>query len=277
MRKITAEELDQLKQVELEILLEVKRVCEELDIQFFIESGTLLGAVRHGGFIPWDDDIDIGMIRGDYERFLAEAQAHLRDGYFVDAPSANPHSHVPFAKVRKRNTLLLEHVAVGLGGCQGIWIDILPWDVVDGDEVTLKTTRKKWLVRRKLYGLRSVSKAASYAPLVKKVARKLVHWMACALPASYYKRALESVAKAPRDEDSASITCLYYFSKLPNIRLADALPLVTVEFEGCEMPAFRCWEDYLIQVYGDWRTPLSEPKRRGHDVVDISFDCGDEG
>lgn len=272
MRKLTQEESRRLKETELEVLLEIKRVCTELGIDFFIESGTLLGAARHGGFIPWDDDIDMGMLRGDYERFLAEAQALLGDGYFLDCPVTNPGCLVPFAKVRKRGTLLLEGVSSGSEGCQGIWVDVLPWDFVDGDPAVFARMQKRWLPRRKLYGLRSVPSAASYASAAKKALRKLVHWALCVLPAERYREAFEGVAVPPQESGIISVTCLHYFRKLPNIKYSEAFPLTSLNFEGHEMPAFRCWEDYLKQAYGDWRTLPPEGKRMGHDIAEISFD-----
>ena len=66
-------QLRRLQAVELGMLLEIGRVCAELNIEWFLDSGTALGAARHQGFIPWDDDIDVGMLRADYDRFLEEA------------------------------------------------------------------------------------------------------------------------------------------------------------------------------------------------------------
>lgn len=165
----------------------------------------------------------------------------------------------------------------GGGGCQGIWVDILPWDYVEGDSAVFARMQARWLPLRKLYCLRSSPFAASYDPLVKKALRKLAHWALCVFPIECYRKAFEGVAVPPWEDGISSVTCLHYFRKLPNIRYSDAFPLTTVGFEGHEMPAFRCWEDYLEQVYGDWRTLPSEEKRVGHDIVDISFDYGGDG
>ena len=76
-------DLRKLQLLELRILKEIDRVCRELGITYFLDSGSVLGALRHGGFIPWDDDIDLGMPRADYDRFVAEAPALLGEEYDV--------------------------------------------------------------------------------------------------------------------------------------------------------------------------------------------------
>lgn len=74
-KEYNAQELRRLQLISVDILEELDRVCRLLDIPYFIYAGTAIGAIRHGGFIPWDDDIDVGMLRDDYERFLLEAPA----------------------------------------------------------------------------------------------------------------------------------------------------------------------------------------------------------
>ena len=96
----------QLKQ--LEILLEVKRICNKHHIDYQLCGGTLLGAVRHGGFIPWDDDIDITMLRDDYERFLDVAPGEISDRYHIESPESHPNYIFSYCKVRANDTLMVE-------------------------------------------------------------------------------------------------------------------------------------------------------------------------
>ena len=96
--------LRKLQLAELNILRDIDSVCRAEGIPYFLECGTLLGAVRHGGFIPWDDDVDVGMLRPDYERFLKVAPKALGQGYAVCEPRTNPRCAGMFAKVWKRGT-----------------------------------------------------------------------------------------------------------------------------------------------------------------------------
>lgn len=99
-----AEELKELQKVLLDILKEVKRVCDENNIDYFIIAGTALGAVRHKGFIPWDDDIDIGMTRDNYEKFIKIANTKLSEEFFLQTMETEEETPFYFAKVRKNKT-----------------------------------------------------------------------------------------------------------------------------------------------------------------------------
>lgn len=117
------------QKIMLEILTEVHRICEEHKITYWLDAGTLLGAVRHGGFIPWDDDLDISMPRTDYEKFIRIAQKELPDGYFLQNRDTDIGYNLNFSKIRKIGTTLIE---TGENGdepyCHGVFIDIFPYD-----------------------------------------------------------------------------------------------------------------------------------------------------
>ena len=103
-------ELEQLHQVLHEILTEIIRVCKLLDIPYFIQGGTAMGAYFENDIMAWDDDIDLGMTRDNYNRFLHEAPQVLGKDYFLAWFGSDPHSPFYFAKVRKNDTLFLEEI-----------------------------------------------------------------------------------------------------------------------------------------------------------------------
>lgn len=95
------EALKKLQDIELDILIMLKDFCLQHDISWFLDGGTVLGAARHKGFIPWDDDIDIGMLREDYDRFVSLAKTELPSGYSLHDWSNTPGYSAMFAKVYK--------------------------------------------------------------------------------------------------------------------------------------------------------------------------------
>ena len=117
-----------------EILREVVRVCEEANIPYFIQGGTAIGSHFFDDIVPWDDDIDLGMTRENYERFLKEAPALLNEQYTLQEFTTEPNTPFYFAKVRKVGTRFVESEWVGLPISEGVYIDIFPYDLVDGDQ-----------------------------------------------------------------------------------------------------------------------------------------------
>ncbi len=115
----------QLKQ--LTILEEIDRICRKHHIDYWLDGGTLLGAVRHGGFIPWDDDIDIAMRKEDMERFVGIAPGELREGLFLQTPQNEPESKEPIVKVRDLNSFYVEGADNFAANYQkGLFVDIFP-------------------------------------------------------------------------------------------------------------------------------------------------------
>ncbi|MBP1540011.1 MAG: LicD family protein [Prevotella sp.] len=132
----TSEELHQLHAVLYDITSEMMRVCDQLGLRYFIIGGTAIGAYYWQSILPWDDDIDIGMPRCDYERFLREAPAVLRSEYYLQSPLSEEHTPFWFAKIRKNGTLFTEHDFKDIDMHQGIFVDVFPFD---------KIPRRAWL------------------------------------------------------------------------------------------------------------------------------------
>ena len=112
----------------LNIMIEIDRVCKILGIKYTLSGGSLLGAIRHKGFIPWDDDMDIAMTRDNYEKFLKYAQRELKDNYFLQTYETDSKSPCNFAKVLNTKMPIIEKDKVHLNIKKGLFVDIFPID-----------------------------------------------------------------------------------------------------------------------------------------------------
>lgn len=127
-RRYTPDELHQLHTILYDILGEIIRVCDKHHIPYFVIGGTAIGALYDEGILPWDDDIDIGMCRDDYESFLRVAPQELGEDYFLSWIGTEPHTPYYFAKVKKHHTLFVERMFRDVDMHPGIFVDIFPFD-----------------------------------------------------------------------------------------------------------------------------------------------------
>lgn len=129
MVELSKSQLDRLHRVEIEIVNEIDRICKKHHIKYFMAGGTLLGAVRHKGFIPWDDDMDIYMYRSDYEKFCAACATEVDDTrFFWQTQETDIHYRWTYGKMRRKNTLYLRDGQEHMKFFQGIFVDVLPFD-----------------------------------------------------------------------------------------------------------------------------------------------------
>ena len=136
--------LRRVQMVQLEIAKEIKRVCEENNIKFFLTAGTLLGAIRHQGFIPWDDDLDIAMLKEDYDRFIEIAPKALNSQYELQTWYTDHTYPNEFAKVRKKGTVYVEGKA-DKQKKPGIYVDVIVYINFPDDEAEMNRAHKSML------------------------------------------------------------------------------------------------------------------------------------
>lgn len=132
------EELERLQEALYETLGEVDRICRKHGIRYFVTGGTAIGAYFWGKILPWDDDVDVGMMRPDYERFAKVAQKEIGDRFFLQTPDTEPHTPFYFMKVRMNGSRFSEATFKHIKMHQGIYVDIFPFD---------KIPRQAWLER----------------------------------------------------------------------------------------------------------------------------------
>lgn len=167
---IDNELLRKLQMKEYEILLEVDRICKKEGIQYFLACGTLLGAVRNQGFIPWDDDLDICMKYADYLRFQEVCKTELNEKFFLQTEETDPNSHLSWHKLRQNNTTLIIDTWVERDMHHGINIDIYPlFSIADG-----KYQRKIQYLFTSLYLLMCVGEVPKNHGTVMKIGSKII-------------------------------------------------------------------------------------------------------
>lgn len=138
MENYSTDELARLQEALYATLGEVKRICDKHGIRYFVTGGTAIGAHFWGKILPWDDDVDVGMMRPDYERFAAVARAEMGERFFPQTPDTEPHTPFYFMKVRMNGSRFSEATFQHIQMHQGIYVDIFPFD---------KVPDKRWLER----------------------------------------------------------------------------------------------------------------------------------
>lgn len=229
----------------LEILEVFVSVCERLGLEYYLIGGTLLGAVRHKGFIPWDDDIDVGLKRDDYEKFMKNAQKYLPENLFLQNYETEPEYPKAFAKIRNSDTAFIENAAKGLNINHGVFIDIFVLD----EYSTKRASSIGYKLKKKLMELRMSYAFAKTSPKV-----KCVRWVS--------KLVYPTVNKAVRAKDALAKSCQVGGDKLALIGgYGDERDIFSpewfaetrdFEFEGLKLKGPAGADEYLTHVYGDY-------------------------
>ncbi len=246
----------QLKQIA--ILEEIDKICKHHQIEYWLDGGSLLGAIRHGGFIPWDDDIDIAMTLEDEKRFEEIAPKELPEWLFLQTPQTDPGSKEPITKIRDINSLYIEQGDdFSHPYAKGIFVDIFPF--VDYPDIS-----RKWIKRL----TKGISK--SYSILHHKHEYSLrsfteFFWFGGKyyLYSSMWKIA-NLLGKKTRTSDVP-----YLNGRGISFDKKAVHPLGTIKFEGKEFPAPCNPDSYLTDLYGDYMTIPPADKREFHSVFII--------
>lgn len=243
----------QLKQ--LTILEEIDRICRLHDIPYWLDGGSLLGAVRHGGFIPWDDDIDIAMRLEDAERFKKVAPAELRDGLMLQTPETEP-TKEPIMKVRDLDSFFVEAGDdFSADYCKGLYVDIFPF--IDYPDVSAAFARRygkglskcySILHRKHRYSLRSTAEFFWFGTL---------YWLyRCMWAAAFLFRKGGTYISNTLENNGYGIMH----------RRDSVFPISTITFEGKTFSAPCNPDAYLRDLYGDYMRVPPEDRRTIHSV-----------
>ena len=260
------ETLRQIQLVELDLLKEVDRICRKLGIRYNIIAGTLLGAVRHKGFIPWDDDADVAMLRDEYNRFVEACRTELdTEKYCFQDHTVTPGYRWGYGKLRRRDSVFLREYQEFMPYSQGIFIDIFPLDSVPEAYIPRAIKNLEcFCVRKILYSpvgartpgnmaVRTVYRLLSVIP-EKKVLR-------------YYDKMIERAGRKrtehvrilmfPTPNSSYSYLRRWYEES------------AEISFEGVTFSGIRNWNEYLTFKFGNYMKLPPENERKIHPVTEL--------
>ncbi len=264
------ESLAKLKAVQIDILDEIVRICTENRLTYFLIGGTLLGAIRHKGMIPWDDDIDIAMPRKDFEKLMSLCETQLQSAYYCQY---NVKDHLywhPFAKIRKNGTVFEEPATVNCSAHKGIYVDIFPLDNA-GKQKSLFQTFQAKLSKSMIAVIMQRHRIVTKTSISKKT--KLLLWLTLWMPVSALSRLQNAVMRLNKNERSKYFVNLgsqYHYVK-QTIEKDRFLPPVQVEFEGKYYSAPKDYHYFLSRIYGDYMKLPPEEKRINHNPIKIVF------
>lgn len=257
---LTEEQEKKLKSIQLLILKEFIRVCKKLNLQYFIIAGTLIGAVRHKGFIPWDDDIDVAMKREDYEIFIRKAQKEFSERYFVQTFHSDPAVPFNFCKIRDNETTFVEYSMKNIKINHGVGLDVFPLDYVPEND---KALRKFYLKKRILSNI--IAKIYTIPNLNLKYKLKNFVRKCLFLFFPYRKAVLKRdiLYRSVKNSDYIANFCGIYGQKeiCPKWWFDETIEL---EFEGLVVKAPKEYDLLLHQIYGDYMQLPPIEKRKAH-------------
>lgn len=256
MQKLTVE---QVKKIELDILISFADFCDRHELKYFLGYGTLLGAVRHHGFIPWDDDIDVMMLRDDYEKFhkLMEHECIREDLQWCSVE--NNKYHAPFGKVVNTDT------TAGIYGGEasnGLWIDVFAID-----NYTKENYEKNFFWRRVLIARDTKQVEWNKKGFIKMILKTIFCWKSVKTLATDIR---ERAVNTPYTGKLANMVWPTYRKEILDVELfADTSD---VEFEGHIFKTVKRPNEYLSLCYGDYMKLPPIEKRVAHYVE--AYWCG---
>ena len=256
--------IEEVKRIELDIVKEFDRICRENNITYYLCGGSLLGAVRHKGYIPWDDDIDLFMERNEYERFCQIADRELPEDLHLQNYHTEPNCGLVFAKIRKKGTTMSETYSHHINMEQGIWIDIFPLDHLPDDVKKADSLKKKVLILKNLYIVKCGYKNPHPESLTYRIAYAVCKAVVAPFSLQYFIHQLERCMKTSQHERTE-----YLFPFGGAYPKKDTVPAVwfdeteQFDFEDTKLTGIRAYDAYLTQIYGNYMELPPVEKRVG--------------
>ncbi|WP_303725369.1 phosphorylcholine transferase LicD [Anaerovibrio lipolyticus] len=255
-------------QKEIELLLEVDRICKKHDIPYFVSDGTMLGCARHKGFIPWDDDIDVSMMRPDYMKFVQVAAKEVRAPYFLQNTYTD-NRILNWSKLMDDSTSAIENWDT-YDIHQGIFVDVLPLDAVaDGmgrAAIIDEMSKEVWMC---VIAPRQVKDSVEQGALTHVATKTLEHILE--RPLAERMEIYEDFCVNHFEESSkVAFQMAYWCNRAKGVRKEKLNSVQYMNFEEITVPVPTGYEEYLTEIYGQWQTPKCIPNQ--HEGVVMSVD-----
>ena len=257
-------DISEIQQMELGIMEYIHEVCQKIGVKYFLSYGSLIGAVRHQGFIPWDDDMDICMLRDDYEKLQDYLIANPDERYEVMSYKNNINYVYPFMKIQDNQTYLVEE-DVRIDSNMGIYVDIFPVDGYEDDQA-FKDKMTKIIKKRQLscYTFKGITNTKSVVNSIIRYISVIIFYFT---NTNKYVSQIDELAKSRKVEDYEQVDYLIY--KDMNKPVWERKWLEEVEigiFEGKEFMIPKHYHEILTSDYGDYmQLPPVEQQVSHHD------------
>ena len=257
-------DIREIQQMELGIMEYIHETCQKIGVKYFLAYGSLIGAVRHKGFIPWDDDMDICMLREDYEKLQDYLIANPDERYEVMSYKNNLNYVYPFMKVQDNHTYLLEE-DVRIDSNMGIYVDIFPVDGYE-DDVQFKNKMTKLIKKRQLscYTFKGITNTKSVLNSLLRYVSVIIFYFT---NTNKYVAQIEELAKSRKVSDYEQVDYLIYKDMNKPVWRREWLEQVTTgTFEGKEFTIPKNYHEILTSDYGDYmQLPPVEQRVSHHD------------
>lgn len=267
---------EKLCKAELEIMDNIVNACEELHLKYVICAGTLLGAVRHEGFIPWDDDIDIAMPREDYEVFIAKASKYMDSKLFIQNYLTEPNTNALWTKVRNTRTIFFENDNKDFDMCHGIFVDIFPLDRIKKGRLSSEIE----FIKRYKFNLVAGCYCEPYYKGIRHPIKKILAYF---IRNTIYLRTpihewLKKEDERRRAMNQKGDNCypIHFFENKGSLTYEELFDDMLFNFEDRKYRGPKEYDLYLRKMYGDNYMQLPpEGKRITHRPLKIEFEDKD--
>lgn len=260
------DDIKSIQRIEIESLKVFIELCKKLEIEFMLYGGTLLGAVKYKGFVPWDDDLDIALMRKDYDKLIKYGPSLLPAEYEIQHPSINKISPFSYIKFRRRDTMLVDYFTYKLKMNHGIYFDIYPIDNIPDDDILMYKQYKEFSRLANLFYFRQVKNvrypSKNLSDLVKTLAFRFKYLFLRCIPHKYFVNKMYKTMT--RYNEISTKRQGNYFHSSPVNHFNGIYPLIEVSFEGLDLKIPKGYEVNLFNRYGDISKLPPEEERFGH-------------